>query len=320
MSSAPASTTRAVRLVVLLSRPYEAPDRPAPGLLGCCESAALRAAVRLRDRLGGTLVALAMGADEPERPALAAALAAGCNRAVRVHAPDCDGLDYLGVATVLATAVRRLGCDLLLCGDTGENERTGAMGPAVAELLGIAHLTGVVDVDVEGRPDGTASETASETASDTGPTLVVAHRGSGRIHRFRWSLPAALCLLAPVPAPAAEARAGGSEGSEGREGRDGSDGSEGRDGSDGSEGRDAATASETRGEPGGQAGGEPAGEPRGEPVIETLGLDALGIHAKALAHRRRLLGQADTDVGRGAIVVAGADDLVSRLVADGMLP
>ncbi|HWN66204.1 MAG TPA: hypothetical protein VNM90_01125, partial [Haliangium sp.] len=54
-------------------------------------------------------------------------------------------------------------------------------------------------------------------------------------------------------------------------------------------------------------------------MIETLGLDELGIHARALAHRRRLLGQADTDVGRGAIVVAGADDLVSRLVADGML-
>jgi hypothetical protein len=279
MSNAPASTTRAVRLVVLLSRPYEAPDRPAPGLLGCCEAAALRAAVRLRASLGGTLVALAMGPEEHQRPVLAAALAAGCDRAVRVHAPDCDGLDYLGAATVLATAVRRLGCDLLLCGDTGENERAGAMGPTVAELLGIPHLTGVVGVEVEGGPSG---ETAGETGSTPkAPSVIVAHRGSGRIHRFRWFLPAALCLLAPVPAEAAEARPDGSDGA---------------------------------------VGIAPGLAPGGAPEIETLGLDALGLHARALAHRRRLLGQADTDVGRGAIVVAGADDLVSRLVADGMLP
>src|SRR5690606_21260663 len=133
MSSAPARATRGARLVVLLSRLYEAPDRPAATLLGHCSDAALRAAVRVRDRLGGTLAAVAMGPDEHERPVLVAALAAGCDRAVRVHAPDCDDLDYLGVATVLAAAVRRLGCDLLLCGDTGENERTGAVGPAVAE-------------------------------------------------------------------------------------------------------------------------------------------------------------------------------------------
>jgi hypothetical protein len=284
MSSAPASTTGAVRLVVLLARLYEAPDRPAPGLLGCCEAAALRTAVRLRDRLGGTLAALALGADEHQRPVLAAALAAGCDRAVRVHAPDCEGLDYLGVATVLAAAVRRLGCDLLLCGDTGENERTGAVGPAVAELLGIAHLTGVLGVEVDGEPDGAARETAAAVENK----LAVAHLGGGRIHRLRWSLPAALCLLAPVPAAAAEARPDGNAG---------------------------AAVIEPRGAPGTEA----TVAPRAAAEVETLGLDELGIHARALAHRRRLLGQADTDVGRGAIVVAGADDLVSRLVADGML-
>lgn len=267
MTRAPLSTSRPVRVVVLLQRLYEAPDRPAPALLGQCEAAALATAVRLRDRLGGTLAAVAMGTDAHQQPVLAAALTAGCDRGVRVHAPDCDRLDYLGVATVLAAAVRRLGCDLLLCGDTGENERTGAMGPAMAELLGIAHLSGVLDVNVDGSaPDG---------------TIVVAHLGGDRIHRFRWPLPAALCLLAPVSAPvpvsAAEADA--------------------RADSEGGADRAGAGAAE----------------------VETVDLDQLGLHAQALAHRRRLLGQTDSDVGSGAIMVADADDLVSRLVADGML-
>lgn len=270
MSSAPAATSRPVRLVVLLQRPYEAPDRPADALLGPCEAAALATAVRLRERLGGSLAALALGPDEHTEPVLAAALAAGCERAVRVHAPDCEGLDYLGVATVLGTAVRRLGCDLLLCGDTGENERTGAMGPAVAELLGFAHLTGVLEVDVDG------------LAADG--SIAVAHRGGGRIHRLRWPLPAALCLLAPVV--------------------------------DRMSGRVSGRVSEPASGPAGRTGSATVIV---EPQVETFRLEQLGLHAQALAHRRRLLGPADTDVGRGAIVVASADDLVSRLVADGML-
>jgi hypothetical protein len=282
MSNAPESTSRPVRLVVLLQRPHEAPGRPAPALLGPCDAAALSAAVRLRDRLGGTLAALVMGPDEHQQPVLAAAAQAGCDRTVRVHAPDCDGLDYLGAATVLAAAVRRLGCDLLLCGDTGENERTGATGPAVAELLGFAHLTGVLAVDVDGGATAAATDDAAgdaaerSTAGATEGSLVVAHHGNGRIHRLRWPLPAALCLLAPVSVPVSDTAATGE-----------------RPGSDG------ATHA---------------------PQVETLGLDELGLHDRALAHRRRLLGPADLDAGRRAMLVASADDLVSRLVADGMLP
>jgi electron transfer flavoprotein alpha/beta subunit len=278
------STSQGARLVVFLQRLYEAPDRPAVAVLGHCERAALDTAVRLRDRLGARLTAVAMGADEHQRPVLAAAAAAGCDRCVRVHAPDCDELDYLGVATVLAAAARRLGCELALCGDTGENERTGAVGPALAELLGVAHLTGVLAVDGAGHggagggpktTSDTTSDATSDTTSDmtsdatrdTARALVVTHRSGGRIHRLRWPLPAVLCLLAPVTAPAQAAA------------------------------RDRAGAT----------------------AIETLTLDELGLNARALAHRRRLLGRADTDVGRGALMVATADDLVARLVADGML-
>lgn len=290
MTRARASKTPAVRLVVLVQRLHQAPDQPAPALLGRCERAALEAAVALAGRLGGTLTALSMGAEENQRPVLAAALAAGCHAAVRVHAPNCDDLDYLGVATILGTAARTLGCDALLCGDTSENERTGAVGPAVAEILGVPHLTGVLAIAAG--PAGAAAPKApgGAPASAPGgapaaapggapaaalPDVMVEHRSGGSIHRLRWPLPAVFCLLAPVAA-------------------------------------DTARDTDAAARPGSEAGAADAG-------ITTLTLDALGLDARALAHRRRLAGRAHTDAGDGATVIASADELVARLVGEGVL-
>jgi electron transfer flavoprotein alpha/beta subunit len=270
VTRAGASTTRAVRLVVLVQRLHQAPDQPAAVLLGRCERAALEAAVALAGRLGGTLTALSMGAEEHQRPVLAAALAAGCHAAVRVHAPSCDDLDYLGVATILGTAARALGCDALLCGDTSENERTGAVGPAVAEILGVPHLTGVLAIAAE-----TAGVPVPETPVGALPDVMVEHRSGGGIHRLRWPLPAVFCMLAPV-------------------------------------GADTARAAAAAARPGSEAVASDA-------AITTLTLDALGLDARALAHRRRLAGRAHTGEGDGATVVASADDLVARLVAEGIL-
>jgi electron transfer flavoprotein alpha/beta subunit len=191
-----------VRLVVLVQRLHQAPGQPAAALLGRCERAALDAAVALGRRLGGTVTALSMGADAHQRPVLAAARAAGCDGAVRVHAPNCDDLDYLGVATILGTAAAALGCDALLCGDTSENERTGAVGPAVAEILGVPHLTGVLDITAA----PASSRAHAAPAGDALPDVRVQHRSGGHIHRLRWPLPAVFCLLAPcAPGTAAAA-------------------------------------------------------------------------------------------------------------------
>lgn len=218
VTGARASTPRAARLVVLVQRLHQAPDQPATALLGRCERAALDAAVALAAGLGGTLTALSMGADEHQRPVLAAARAAGCHAAVRVHAPSCDDLDYLGVATILGTAARALGCDALLCGDTSENERTGAVGPAVAEILDVPHLTGVLAIAAG--PDGARAQATRGAALPQAPGVSgagdvwVQHRSGGRVHRLRWPLPAVFCLLAPdtLAGGAVAARPGGDAG------------------------------------------------------------------------------------------------------------
>lgn len=263
-----------MRLVVLVQRLHQAPDQPAAALLGRCERAALDAAVALAKGLGGTLTALSMGAEEHQRPVLMAARAAGCQAAVRVHAPDCDDLDYLGVATILGTAAYTLGCDALLCGDTSENERTGAVGPAVAEILGVPHLTGVLAIEPEGAPaPGAASGASASAPADARNHVLVQHRSGGHIHHLRWPLPAVFCLLAPVGAEAAQAR--------------------------------PAARRSRKSTP--------------DDGITTLTLDALDLDARALAHRRRLAGRAHAGAGERATVATSADDLVARLVAEGIL-
>lgn len=294
MTTAHASTPRAARLVVLVQRLHQALDRPAQALLGRCERAALDAAVALARGLGGTLTALSMGTDEHQGPVLAAARAAGCDAAVRVHAPDCDDLDYLGVATILGAAARTIGCDALLCGDTSENERTGAVGPAVAEILGVPHLTGVLAIAAERKgarawaaPAGGAGEAGR---GDEITNVRVQHRSGGRIHRLRWPLPAVFCLLAPdIPASGDAAPPA-------------------------SEAAPARSASEAAAQPGSEAA---AGGPL--TTLTTLTLAEIGLDARALAHRRRLSGRAHTDAGSGATIVASAGDLVARLVAEGIL-
>lgn len=154
----------------------------------------------LRDALAGSLTAVALTDDQaPAPPWSDAALAAGCDRVVCIDAPAHDDLDYLGTAMVLSAAARTLGCDLLLCDDQGPPPDRCAVGPAVAELLGITHLTGVVAATPDAAP-GTVPGASPGAMTATPPGAVIAHqRAGGRVHRFRCPLPAVLCMTALAP-------------------------------------------------------------------------------------------------------------------------
>jgi electron transfer flavoprotein alpha/beta subunit len=97
----------------------------------------------------GETVALIAAADDAEtRSLLAAAKTAGAARLVRVWDPSLDAADYLGVAYVLAAAVRaavgELAATLIVAGDRGR----GSVGPAVAERLGVPLLGQALTVGV----------------------------------------------------------------------------------------------------------------------------------------------------------------------------
>lgn len=140
-----------MKIVVLLRRLRGRPDgATASQLLGCCDLAALRAAVTLKAAVPtAQLVAVAAGPADREDAALRHALMVGADRAVRVDDPGLESVDYHGIARVLAGAVKHVGFDLVLAGDRSEDEVQGAVGPAVAETLAVPHLTGVLDLRLE---------------------------------------------------------------------------------------------------------------------------------------------------------------------------
>lgn len=117
--------------------------------LGVCDREALRAALSAAADLELSAVAIAATDRGAGEPALRVALRAGCDRAIAVEA-DPASLDVAPIARALADAVREVEAQLIVCGDQSEAHRRGAVGPAVAEILGIPHLSGVLGVDVAG--------------------------------------------------------------------------------------------------------------------------------------------------------------------------
>ena len=166
-----------LQIAVLLRRLLDTPGRPSEfDVLGQCERAALAAALKLSLELSAEVTAIAVGPARMEDRVMAIALRAGCHRAVRIYGDELESVDAIGVARVIAAAMQQLSIDLVLCGDRSQEQLHGALGPAVAEIAGIAHMTGLVDVRGE---------------SDH---VVARHRAHGQLHNFQCRWPAVLCI------------------------------------------------------------------------------------------------------------------------------
>jgi electron transfer flavoprotein beta subunit len=113
---------------------------------------ALEEALQLKERVGdGEVVVLCAG---PQRVSstLREALAKGADRAIHVVTADegSDSLgerDTLGVAKLLADAVKAESPDLVLTGLQSDDLGAGQTGVVMAELLGVPHATLVLAVE-----------------------------------------------------------------------------------------------------------------------------------------------------------------------------
>jgi electron transfer flavoprotein beta subunit len=107
---------------------------------------AVQHALTLKEKLGGDIVAVTAG-PAPAKDALTRALAMGADRGVHVELDDQDARDSLDMANVLAEAVRPLNPDVVLIGQLSDDIETGQLGPQIAELLGVPHVSSVMAVD-----------------------------------------------------------------------------------------------------------------------------------------------------------------------------
>ncbi|HXE80179.1 MAG TPA: electron transfer flavoprotein subunit beta/FixA family protein [Vicinamibacterales bacterium] len=109
---------------------------------------ALEAGLRLREQHGGEVVVCAAG---PPRCAqvIREALARGADRAVHVEDDRLASADAFVTAEALAAALRDEQVDLVLTGLQSDDQGHAQVGVVLAERLGMAHSTIIMDVQVE---------------------------------------------------------------------------------------------------------------------------------------------------------------------------
>jgi len=115
---------------------------------------AVEEALRIREAKGGGVTVVSCGGAKAQET-LRTALAMGADKAVHIQDPAAEGADALGTARILAAALKAMPFDLILCGQRGVDEDNVQVGPAVAERLGIPHLSFVIKVELlDGRVRG----------------------------------------------------------------------------------------------------------------------------------------------------------------------
>jgi electron transfer flavoprotein alpha subunit len=124
---------------------------------------AITFAAKARDENGGEVVVVTMGPPQA-KDALTEALAMGADRAVHLLDRAFAGSDTLATARALSLAIAKEGpFDIILCGKYSVDAETGHIGPEVAELLKIPHVSGATKIELPGR-----TRAVVETETDYG--------------------------------------------------------------------------------------------------------------------------------------------------------
>lgn len=141
---------------------------------------AIEEAVKIKEKNPGTNVfAITLGPKQRASEVLRTALAMGCDEGVVINANS--ELDNLSVAKALAAAIKAEGgCDLVLLGKLAIDDNGSAVGPMVAELLGIPHVSVVSKLDISGtnvRVERDIEGGAKEVFELSMPCLLTANKG-----------------------------------------------------------------------------------------------------------------------------------------------
>ena len=140
-------------------------------------------AVDLKDGDADSVIALSMGPPNAAE-GLTQCYALGVDRAVLLSDRALAGSDTLATAQALSLALQRESPDLIVCGRNSSDAETGQVGPEVAELMGLPHISNVRKLEI----DRAANRITVERATDEGyqvlecplPAVVCVTEGAGQ--------------------------------------------------------------------------------------------------------------------------------------------
>jgi electron transfer flavoprotein beta subunit len=109
---------------------------------------ALEEALQLREKHGGEVIVISAGPARVSQT-IREALAKGADRGIHIEQSNLAALDTLGVAHLLATALRAESPDLILTGLQSDDLGYGQTGVVLAELLGLPSSTIIMQVEIQ---------------------------------------------------------------------------------------------------------------------------------------------------------------------------
>jgi len=138
---------------------------------------AVEAALKLKEQSSGEVVVVSIGSDASQET-IRTALAMGADRGVLLKT-ERRPLDPLVTAQVLAGELRQGGYDIILFGKQAIDDHSHAVGPMVAELMGLPSVSAITTLEVSDMK-GTAErevEGAVEVVEFSLPVVLTAEKG-----------------------------------------------------------------------------------------------------------------------------------------------
>lgn len=118
-----------------------------PSILNPFDEFAVEEALKIREKLGGEVTVVSMGPLQAKE-ALSKCLAMGADRAILLSDPKFAGADTWATSKTLAMTVQKIGFDLVICGMKAIDGETCQVGPEIAELLNIPHVSYVKRLEI----------------------------------------------------------------------------------------------------------------------------------------------------------------------------
>lgn len=142
---------------------------------------AVEEAIRLKEEHGGEVTILTIGPERAEQ-AIRTAMAMGADKGVIVDIEELgESVDEFTVSNILASTIQQeeLEYDLILCGYMAVDDGSAQVGPRLAELLNIPHISTVVKCTVDGNRVNVEKDVEGDTEYIEAmlPLLITAQQG-----------------------------------------------------------------------------------------------------------------------------------------------
>lgn len=145
-------------------------------VLGPYDEYSLEAAVQIKEKQSGHVTAVSVGPARVKET-LRQALAVGADAAVHISTEGNETDDALVIAKALAEQIKKIGeYDVVFTSTKGADSDRGAVGPMLAELLGLPYVGLVGSIEIEG-----------------GAAICTRDVEGGVQEKFKVTLPAVIC-------------------------------------------------------------------------------------------------------------------------------